>query len=208
VGGRRSENATKLVRYERTSSKGLANQGWKDSRAGVSFPDGRRAEPPIALVEVQGYCADAYLRAATIYRAVGDAERAEQCESRAAAMRELINPVFWMPEAGRYAFAIDGRERVLPTVVSNAGHLLWSRVAPPDRAQATARTLMASSSFGGFGIRALAMDQPVYTPLSYHNGTVWPHDNALILRGFARYGFVRRHREALRGPARGDGVLP
>jgi glycogen debranching enzyme len=186
----RSDNGTKPVRYERTSARGLANQGWKDSRAGVSFPDGRRAEPPIALVEVQGYCADAYLRAATIYRAVGEEDHATQCEARARSMRDLINRLFWMPEAGRYAYAIDGRERLLPTVVSNIGHLLWSRIAPPDRAQATARTLMASSSFGGFGIRTLAMDQPVYNPLSYHNGTVWPHDNALILRGFARYGLV------------------
>ncbi len=184
----RSEKATKLVRYERQSAKGLANQGWKDSRAGVSFPDGRRAEPPIALVEVQGYCADAYVRAARLYRALGDVDLARQNEERAAAMRDLVNRLFWMPEAMRYAYAIDGRERVLPTVVSNVGHLLWSRVAPPDRARATARTLLASSSYGGFGVRTLAADQPVYNPLSYHNGTVWPHDNALILRGLSRYG--------------------
>ena len=116
-------------------------------------------------------------------------------EERAASMRELVNRSFWMPEAGRYAYAIDGRDRVLPTVVSNIGHLLWSRVAPQDRATATANTLLASSSFSGYGIRTLASDQPVYNPLSYHNGTVWPHDNALIVAGLASYGL---HHEAMK----------
>jgi glycogen debranching enzyme len=191
----RSEGATKLVRYERQSPHGLHNQGWKDSRSGVSFPDGRRAEPPIALVEVQGYCADAYARGADVLRHLGDEVLGRVYEERAASMRELVNRAFWMPEAGRYAYAIDGRDRVLPTVVSNIGHLLWSRVAPPDRATATAHTLLASSSFSGYGIRTLASDQPVYNPLSYHNGTVWPHDNALIVAGLASYGL---HHEAMK----------
>jgi glycogen debranching enzyme len=184
----RSEQGTKLVRYQRVSPQGLENQAWKDSRSGVSFPDGRRAEPPIAVVEVQGYCVDAYDRGARIFEHLGEPELAAKYTERAASMRELVNRVFWMSEANRYAYAVDGRDRLLPTVVSNVGHLLWSRVAPPDRATATAHMLMASSSFGGFGIRTLASDQPVYNPLSYHNGTVWPHDNALIVRGFANYG--------------------
>src|ERR1035438_192545 len=191
----RSEFATRLVRYERRTKDGLLNQGWKDSGAGVSFPDGRRAEAPIALVEVQGYCADAYRRGASLFRRLGDAERARVYDERAALMRELLNRAFWMPEANRYAYAVDGRERVLPTIVSNAGHLLWSGVVPPDRATATAGTLLASSSFSGFGIRTLAADQPVYNPLSYHNGTVWPHDNALIVKGLAAYGL---HHEVLK----------
>jgi len=149
---------------------------------------GRRADLPIALVEVQGYCVDAYRRGANIFRHLGDEDLARTYEGRAEAMRELVNRAFWMPEASRYAFAIDGRDRLLPTIVSNLGHLLWSGVATPDRATATARTLLASSSFSGFGIRTLASDQPVYNPLSYHNGTVWPHDNALIVRGLTRYG--------------------
>jgi glycogen debranching enzyme len=184
----RSEEGQKLVRYQRATERGLENQGWKDSRTGVSFPDGRRADAPIALVEVQGYCADAYERGARIFGWLGEEQLASKYAARAEAMRTLINRVFWMPEANRYAFAVDGRDRLLPTIVSNIGHLLWSRIAPSDRATATARTLLASSSFGGFGIRTLASDQPVYNPLSYHNGTVWPHDNALIVRGFARYG--------------------
>ncbi len=195
----RSEGGTKLVRYERTSEKGLQNQGWKDSRAGVSFPDGRHAEAPIALVEVQGYCVDAYVRGAKILRHLADEALANTYEQRAAAMRELVNRSFWMPEANRYAYAIDGRDRVLPTVVSNIGHLLWSNAAPPDRATATAHTLLASSSFSGFGIRTLAADQPVYNPLSYHNGTVWPHDNALIVRGLVRYGLYHEAMKAFDG---------
>lgn len=184
----RSQKGTKLVRYERRSPQGLLNQGWKDSRSGVSFPDGRRAALPIALVEVQGYCVDAYARAAGLFRELGDEESANRCERSAETMSELVNRLFWMPEANRYAYAIDGSDRLLPTIVSNVGHLLWSGVVSPDRAIATARTLVASSSFSGFGIRTLASEQPVYNPLSYHNGTVWPHDNAIIVRGFVRYG--------------------
>jgi glycogen debranching enzyme len=195
----RSEDATKLVRYEKQSPHGLLNQGWKDSRAGVSFPDGRAAQPPIALVEVQGYCADAYARGAEIFRSLGDEALGRIYEERAASMRDLVNGAFWMAEANRYAYAIDGRDRVLPTVVSNIGHLLWSRVAPADRATATAHTLLASSSFSGYGIRTLAADQPVYNPLSYHNGTVWPHDNALIVRGLASYGLYHEAMKAFDG---------
>ncbi len=195
----RSEGATRLVRYEQQSPKGLVNQGWKDSRSGVSFPDGRRAQAPIALVEVQGYCADAYARGARIFRYLGDEALAEKYDRRAMSMRDLVNRTFWMPEANRYAYAIDGRDRVVPTVVSNIGHLLWSRVAPNDRATATACTLLASSSFSGFGIRTLASEQPVYNPLSYHNGTVWPHDNALIVRGLARYGLSHETTKAFDG---------
>jgi glycogen debranching enzyme len=195
----RSEGGTRFVRYERQTPQGLLNQGWKDSRSGVSFPDGRRAEPPIALVEVQGYAADAYARGARIFRHLGDDVLARVYEERAVSLRDLINRSFWMAEANRYAYAIDGRDRVLPTVVSNVGHLLWSRVAPPDRATATAHTLLASSSFSGFGIRTLASDQPVYNPLSYHNGTVWPHDNALIVRGLANYGLYQEAMKAFDG---------
>ncbi|MBV9947214.1 MAG: amylo-alpha-1,6-glucosidase, partial [Myxococcales bacterium] len=158
----RSALATRLVRYQRLGPKGLDNQGWKDSRSGVCFPDGRRAEPPIALVEVQGYCIDAYQRGARILHHLGDEALAATYEGRAAAMRDLVNRLFWMPEANRYAYAIDGRDRVLPTVVSNVGHLLWSRAVPPERAVATARMLLSSPSFGGFGIRTLAADQAAY----------------------------------------------
>jgi glycogen debranching enzyme len=184
----RSEEGSRFVTYQKRTKQGLDNQGWKDSRAGVSFPDGRRAEPPIALCEVQGYCVDAYARAARLYRALGDESRSKTYAERAARLREKIETELWLPEAGRYAFAIEGSGRVLPTIVSNAGHLLWSRVPTWDRAAATGRLLLGSSMFSGFGVRTLGDHQRVYNPLSYHNGTVWPHDNAIVADGLAQYG--------------------
>jgi glycogen debranching enzyme len=188
---RQSNEGTSLVTYRRRSPRGLDNQGWKDSRAGVSFPDGRRAEPPIALCEVQGYCVDAYSRGAKLLEALGDVQLAQTYATRANRLRELTNERMWLANRGRYAFAVDGQGRALDTVVSNLGHLLWSRVASDERAISTAELLMAPASFSGFGVRTLATGQPVYNPLSYHNGTVWPHDNALIAQGFANYGLTR-----------------
>jgi glycogen debranching enzyme len=202
---RKSQRGTQLVTYRRLTPRGLDNQGWKDSKAGVSFPDGRRAVPPIALCEVQGYCVDAYARGARLLAAVGDSDLAKEYAARANAMRELVNERFWLPEHGRYAFAIDGEGRTLPTVVSNVGHLLWSRVATEERAAATAERLLAPDSFSGFGIRTLAAGQAVYNPLSYHNGTIWPHDNALIAKGFANYGLTRRAAQVFDGLIRAMG---
>jgi glycogen debranching enzyme len=183
----RSQDATHFVSYQRSSARGLDNQGWKDSRAGVSFPNGERAQPPIALCEIQGYCVDAYDRGSRILRALGDEEQAELYARRSERLRNLVNEGFWLPELERYAYAIDGRGRKLDTVVSNLGHLLWSRVPTNARAQHTAELLLRRESFSGFGVRTLADGQAVYNPLSYHNGTVWPHDNALIAKGMANY---------------------
>jgi glycogen debranching enzyme len=188
---RQSVLGTQFVRYRRRSPRGLDNQGWKDSRAGVSFPDGRRAEPPIALCEVQGYCVDAYARGGRLLQVLGDAELAGRYAARAETLRALVNERMWLAEHGRYAFAVDGEDRALPTVVSNLGHLLWSRVAPAERAVATAELLLSPASFSGFGIRTVATGQPVYNPLSYHNGTVWPHDNAIVAKGLSNYRLTR-----------------
>ena len=195
----RSENATRPVTYAKQSERGLDNQGWKDSRAGVPFPDGRPAEPPIALCEVQGYCADAYARGARLLAAAGDDAAAHVYEERARAMTALIERMFWLPDARRYAYALDGGGRPLPTVVSNLGHLLWSRVPTADRAVQTADLLVAPESLSRFGIRTLAAGQPAYNPLSYHNGTVWPHDNAIVAKGFANYGLMTHAAHRLRG---------
>lgn len=187
---RRSDDGTRLVTYEKKSPHGLDNQGWKDSRAGVSFPDGKLAVPPIALVEVQGYCVDAYRRGAALLRAMGELERAAVYEERSRRMNVLVEKSLWLPSEGRYAFAIDGTGAALPTVVSNIGHLLWSRVPPPERALASAKLLVSPDSMSYFGVRTLAAGQPVYNPLSYHNGTVWPHDNAIVAKGFANYDLM------------------
>ena len=195
----KSADGTALVTYEKRTSGGLDNQGWKDSRAGVSFPDGRRAEPPIALVEVQGYCADAYRRGARVLDLLGEGELARTYEARARAFRDRVEREMWLPEEGRYAFAIDGQGRPLPTIVSNPGHLLWSRVPTLERARATAKVLLAPPSFSGFGVRTLARGQTVYNPLSYHNGTVWPHDNAFIARGLSNYDLAEETLQVFEG---------
>jgi len=199
---RRSEGATRLVTYARQSARGLDNQGWKDSRAGVPYPDGRLAEPPIALCEVQGYCADAFMRGARMMSALGDEALARRYDERARAMVALVDHAFWLPEQRRYAYAIDGKGHALPTVVSNLGHLLWSRVPAADRAEATADLLVAPESLSHFGIRTLAAGQRAYNPLSYHNGTVWPHDNALVAKGFANYGLMGHARSVFEATAR------
>jgi glycogen debranching enzyme len=185
----RTHRGTAFLTYQRKSVRGLDNQGWKDSRAGVSHPDGRCAVPPVALCEVQGYCVDAYRRGARFVGALGHLELANEYEIRADRLASLFESEFWLPKVGRYAFAIDGNGEKLETVVSNLGHLLWSRLPIPSRARAVATLLTEEASFTGFGIRTLASGQPVYNPFGYHTGAVWPHDNALIVKGMANYGF-------------------
>jgi glycogen debranching enzyme len=204
----RSREGTSFVSYQRESARGLDNQGWKDSRAGVSFPSGECAVPPIALCEIQGYCVDAYTRGASILRALGEEQLAELYSARGVSLRKLVNDHFWLPEAERYAFALDGRDRKLDTVVSNLGHLLWSRVPTPERAKHTAELLLQRASFSGFGVRTLAEGQPVYNPLSYHNGTVWPHDNALIAKGMANYGHTQYATAIFEGLVEAMGYFP
>ena len=179
-----------LVEYQRTAETGLVNQGWKDSYDGVPFPDGRLPAPPIALVEVQGYVYDAKVRAAQLYEHLGRADDAARLRREAHAMRERIDAHFWCEELGTYAIALDGEKRALRTVTSNAGHLLWSRVPDADRASRVARTLLAPDMFSGWGIRTLSSRHPVYNPMSYHDGSVWPHDNALLVSGMAHYGLT------------------
>ncbi len=187
----RSKDGSDLVTYARKTAKGIENQCWKDSRAGVSSPDGRRAVAPVAVCEVQGYCIDAYRRGARLLAALGEKSLGDRYAKRASAMQGMFEERFWLPKKNRYAYAIDGEGEVLDTIVSNAGHLLWSGVVPPDRARAVADLLLSDASFSGFGIRTLSAGQAVYNPLSYHNGTIWPHDNAIVSRGLAAYGLAR-----------------
>ncbi len=174
-----------FVEYARTSEKGLVNQGWKDSWDGVPFPDGRLPEPPIALVEVQGYVYDAKARMADLFGSFGDPERAERLRQQAGALRRRILDAFWLEELGTFALALDGAKRALPTSTSNAGHLLWSRVPAPEQARRMADVLLGPGLFSGWGIRTLSAEHPVFNPMSYHNGSVWPHDNALVALGLS-----------------------
>jgi glycogen debranching enzyme len=177
-----------FVRYQRQHKKGLENQGWKDSRDGVSFPDGTIARPPIALVEVQGYVAAALTAMATVYRELGNGARAEDLAITAAALKRRLHEAFWVDETGFYALALDGEGRKVPTITSNPGHLLFCDACPPQLASRVVDVLLSDGMFTGWGVRTLARGQAVYNPLSYHNGSVWPHDNALLALGAARVG--------------------
>ena len=179
-----------LVEYARTSARGLVNQGWKDSGDGVPFPDGSLPQPPIALIEVQAYVYDAKTRAAVLFERTGDAETADRLRSEAERLRMLVLDKFWLAELGTFALALDGDKHPLPTVTSNAGHALWSRLADPARAVAVAQTLLAKDMCCGWGVRTLSARHPVFNPMSYHNGSVWPHDNALIVMGMSHYGLA------------------
>jgi glycogen debranching enzyme len=177
-----------LIRYYASHGRGLKNQGWKDSQDGVSFPDGTPAEPPIALVEVQGYAVAALVTMARLCRLRGETEEAERLTARAIALRRLIKKRFWVQKTRYFALAIDGDERPVPTVTSNPGHLLFCDAVTRSRAHRIVDLLLSDGLFSGWGVRTVARGQAVYNPLSYHNGSVWPHDNALIGYGAALAG--------------------
>jgi glycogen debranching enzyme len=189
-----------LVEYAGSASgKGLKNQGWKDSGDGVPFPDASLPEPPIALVEVQGYVYDALRRMAELHGAFGNSERAASLRERANRLRDTIIAKFWMEESGMFALALDGNKQPLPTVTSNAGHLLWSGVPDASQVKRMAGHFLGANMFSGWGIRTLSAAHRVFNPMSYHNGSVWPHDNALVVMGLSRYGFARDTLPVLRG---------
>jgi glycogen debranching enzyme len=186
-----------LLEYARRTPKGLRHQGWKDSHDGVPFADGRAAEPPIALVEVQGYAIDARRRAARLLDRRGRREEAARLRAKARAHADLLEERFWMEREGTYALALDRDKRRVDAVTSNPGHLLFSRAVSHERARRVAASLLGPGMWSGWGIRTLAAGQPAYNPLSYHDGTVWPHDNALCAMGLAAYGMTREAGDVL-----------
>ena len=189
-----------FVEYERQTERGLSNQSWKDSGDSQRFHDGRLAEPSIAPVEVQGYVYDAKLGLAEIARkAWRDGELAERLEREAAELRTRFNESFWCPERGGfYALALDGEKQRVDSRCSNMGHLLWSGIVPPERVDSVADQLLSETLWSGWGIRTMASDEAAYNPLSYHNGTVWPHDSAFAAWGLARHGHVEASRRVAR----------
>lgn len=181
-----------FIEYGRRNPEGLVNQGWKDSHDSVFHADGALAKGPIALAEVQAYAYGAWRAAAAIARAIGRPEtQAAGFEQRAEALRSGFDAAFFDDALGTYVLALDGDKRPCRVRSSNAGHVLLTGLALPERAEAVVRTLTDSASFSGWGVRTLASTEARYNPMSYHNGSVWPHDNALIAAGFARYGFKR-----------------
>lgn len=178
-----------FVEYGRRTEEGLLNQGWKDSHDSISHADGTLALGPIALVEVQAYVYGAWIAAAGIARAIGEADRADGYEARAARLQDAFDAAFFDEALSTYVLALDGEKRPCRVRSSNAGHALFTGIARPQRAAAVVRTLMSARSFCGWGIRTLASGERRFNPMSYHNGSIWPHDNALVAAGFARYGF-------------------
>jgi glycogen debranching enzyme len=176
------------VKYDCKIEKGLANQGWKDSGDGIVNADGSLAEPPIALVEVQGYVYQAKIEMAALFRRVGEEERASALEEQAERLRERFDLDFWVDD-GYYALALQQHNRQAAVLSSNTGHPLWSGIARPERAGKIVERLLSDEMFNGWGVRTLTSGALRYNPLGYHLGTVWPHDNSLIAAGFKRYGF-------------------
>jgi len=179
-----------FVEYRRRTEHGLQNQSWKDSGDSQRFHDGRLAQPPVAPAEVQGYVYDAKRRLAEIAREVWrDRGLADRLEREAQELRERFDDAFWVADRGGfYALALDAEKRPVDSRCSNMGHLLWSGIVPEERVDAVVDQLFGEPLWSGWGIRTLASDDAAYNPLSYHNGTVWPHDNSLAAWGLMRYG--------------------
>jgi glycogen debranching enzyme len=180
-----------FVEYETRSAGGIRNQGWKDSHDSVVHADGRFADPPIALAEVQGYVYLAKKRMADVYASLGRAGDAERLVSEAEALKARFNDAFWMEDERYFAMALDRDKRQVRTVTSNPGHCLYCHIIDDDKARAVAKRLLAPDMFSGWGIRTMSKSAVAYNPMSYHNGSVWPHDNALIAAGMKRYGLTR-----------------
>jgi glycogen debranching enzyme len=178
-----------FIEYARRTPIGLAQQGWKDSNDSVFHADGTLAEGPIALCEIQGYVFAAKRGAATLAKALGDDALSERLAAQAEELRAQFEEAFWVDELGTYGIALDGAKRVCRVRTSNPGHCLWSGIVAPARARRVAEELMSDAMFSGWGIRTLAAGQPRYNPMSYHDGSVWPHDNAIAALGLARAGY-------------------
>ncbi|RWE04104.1 amylo-alpha-1,6-glucosidase [Mesorhizobium sp.] len=183
-----ASRATGFVTYQRAAESGLANQGWKDSIDSVFHADGRIPRGPIALVEVQGYVFAAYRGLAALARRRGEFADAEHWENRAEEMRQAVEREFWIEDLNFYALAIDGEGEPCKVRTSNAGHLLYVGLPQPERAKIVADQLLSASFHSGWGLRTLADDAIFFNPMSYHNGSIWPHDTALCGVGLARYG--------------------
>ena len=180
-----------FVEYIREKETGLANQGWKDSQDSIFHADGSDAIGPIALSEVQGYVYAAKQAAAAIATKLGKVQVAEDLLDEAAALKLRFHEAFWCEEIGTYALALDGRKQPCRVRSSNAGHTLFTGIADEAYAERIADTLTSERSFSGWGIRTIAEGEHRYNPMSYHNGSIWPHDNALIVLGFGRYGLKK-----------------
>jgi glycogen debranching enzyme len=188
-----------FVEYRRASEQGLANQGWKDSYDAIFHADGRLAEGYIALAEVQGYVFAAKRLAARCALRLGKTDPARKLEAEAQQLAERFEDAFWCEELGTYALALDGDKQPCKVRTSNAGQILFTGIVCEDRARKVAADLMRPHFFTGWGIRTVARGEARYNPMSYHDGSIWPHDNALIALGLARYGLKHSVEQVFRG---------
>lgn len=188
-----------FIEYQRATNRGLLNQGWKDSGDGITDAEGRYAVPPIALCEVQGYAYAAFRARARIARQLGDTATVERWSSRAVTLKRAFNEAFWLPERGYYALALDGDKKPVDSLTSNIGHCLWTGIVDDDKAAPAVANLLSPQMFSGWGVRTLASSMAAFNPLSYHNGSVWPHDNAIAVAGMLRYGFIDGAHRVVRG---------
>jgi glycogen debranching enzyme len=177
-----------FIEYARKSADGLTQQGWKDSHDSVFHRDGSAAEPPIALCEVQGYTYQGKRAVSQMAQAFGDAALAHRLALEAENLRVRFQSAFWSEERGTYALALDGDKRRCDVLTSNVGHCLWTGIAAQDHVGRIADALLGPAFFSGWGVRTVAEGEARYNPMSYHNGSIWPHDNAISALGLARYG--------------------
>ncbi len=181
-------NGDLFVEYERIEESGLFNQGWKDSHDSISYENGKIAELPIALCEVQGYVYDAWKKASQLANALGLHEKEQYLENHAEELKQKFTKQFWSEKKSTFYVALAEDKKPCNIVTSNAGHCLFSGIATPEQAKLVAKSLLSDDMFSGWGIRTLSTKEVRYNPMSYHNGSIWPHDNALIAMGFSRYG--------------------
>ena len=177
-----------FIEYEKRSERGLVQQGWKDSHDSIFHADGRIANPPIALCEVQAYAYAAKRAGAVLARALGEPDLADQLEEDAQSLQKLFEQAFWNDDLRTYVLALDGQKKQCAVRASNAGHALYCGIVSEARAVSVASVLMSQEMFSGWGVRTVGSSEPRYNPMSYHNGSIWPHDNAIIAAGVSRYG--------------------
>jgi glycogen debranching enzyme len=200
------------VEYQRPTGQGLEHQGWKDSWDGTRFADGRFARTPVALCEVQAYVYGAYVARAHFAEQTGDRDTARRFAERAGALKTRFNRDFWLDDRGWLAMGLDPDKQPIDALTSNMGHCLWTGILDEDKAAVVADRLLSPELFSGWGVRTLATSMRAFNPISYHNGSVWPHDTAICIAGLMRYGFVDHAHQAALGlldvAEAGNGRLP
>jgi len=187
------------VEYNPKNTKWAINQGWKDSTDSSVHQDGSLAVPPIALVEVQGYVYQAKKGMAEIFFYLGEKDKAKKLEKDARELKDRFNRDFWMEDRKYFAFGLDYQKKQIASITSNPGHCLYSGIVNQDKSEAVVKKLLSDEMFNGLGIRTMGENEPGYNPMSYHNGSIWPHDNSIIISGLIRYHYYKEANKVING---------